>query len=62
MTGRPKDIGVEGIMCDSNTKFNKLVNEISTQLKIDITSIQIEVKYIKSYRYLSMIIHNDTWD
>lgn len=57
---KPKYFGVDGIMYDSNTKYNGLIKTIATQLKIDINYVQIEIRYIVSDKCPLVIIHNDT--
>lgn len=47
-------------MHDINTKYKGLVNDVVTQLRINMTSIQTEIRYIISDKCSSMIVHNET--
>ncbi|KAM3237605.1 hypothetical protein P3L10_012634 [Capsicum annuum] len=59
-SGIPRDFGIDGIMYDTTSKYKGLVEAIATQLIIDTSANNLEIRYIISDRCPTMIIHNDT--
>jgi len=53
------DYNIEGVIYDANTKYDGLITTIASQLGVDTTILELELKHVVSVPSPSTKIHND---